>query len=314
MRIVSSLVLIVVLTFAPRGRAEKVPPLVVDRSPGAERCPDAEAIGARIEQIRGRPALDLPNPYRVTFARNDDGFSATIRTDRAGGSIRTLEHDGPNCSALGHAVALTLALLFDSDIEPKRKVDPSPPPPVPTAVAPATPPLPASPPSREATLSLAAAGLAGVLRPLSPAFSADLGLRFAPLRVSAGALWAWPQTLPLGPGMVHERLLGGFARVCLPAWQQGGLRLDACSGAFLGAVTGEAEGYTRNERRTRTWIAVPFEAALAGWTSPVGWEVSLAGLFPLRRPDYTIEGIGTAYRSPPVGALLSLRLIGIVPW
>jgi len=314
MRIVSSLLLLSVVTFSPLGRAETTPLVVVERGAGAERCPDAEAIAVKIEQIRGRPAVDPPNRYRVTLARTDDGFSATIRSDKSEGSVRTLEHDGPNCSALGHAVALTLALLLDFDLEPKKKVEP-PPPPAPTVVATAAPrPPPLPPPSRDATFSLAMAGLFGVLRPFSPALSADAGLRFVPFRVSVGALWAWPQTLAFGPGTVQQRLLGGFARICIPAWQPGSLRLDACSGALVGAITAEAAGYTRNEEQTRSWIAVPFEAALAGWTSPLGWEVSLAGLVPLRRPDYTIDGLGTVYRSPPVGALLSLRLIGIVPW
>ena len=315
MRIVSSLVVISTLTFSSRGRAETPPILVVERGVGAERCPDAEAITAKVEQIRARPAVDAPNRYRVTLARTDDGFSATIRTDTSTGSVRTLEHSGANCAALGNAVALTLELLLDSDLEPKQKVDPPPPPPAKAVVATAAPPSPSvPPPPRDATFSLAAAGLAGVLRPVSPALSADVGMRFAPLRVSAGALWGWPQTLTFGPGTVHERLLGGFARICVPAWQRGDLRLDACSGAIAGAITAEAEGYTENEQRTRSWIAVPFEAALASWSAPIGWELSLAGLLPLRRPDYTIEGLGTVYRSPPVGGMLSVRFIGIVPW
>ena len=314
MRIASILVLLSLLTFSPFGRAETTPLIVVERGAGAERCPDAETIALKVELIRGRPAVDPPNRYRVALTRTDDRFSATIRSDNSAGSVRTLEHDGPNCSTLGHAVALTLALLLDSDLELKNKVEP-PPSPAPIVVATAAPRSPSAPsPPRDATFSIAAAGLFGVLRPFSPAFSADAGFRFAPLRVSVGALWGWPQTLEFDPGTVRERLLGGFARICVPAWQPGSLRLDACSGAFAGAITAEAEGYTRNEQRTRAWIAVPFEAALAGWTSPVGWEVSLAGLVSLRRPDYTIDGLGTVYRSPPVGALLSLRLVGIVPW
>jgi hypothetical protein len=314
MRIVSSLVLLLLATFSSRARAETAL-LVVEREAGAERCPDAETITVKVEQIRGRPAVDPPNRYRVTLARTDDGFSATIRAETSASSVRTLEHHGVNCSALGHAVALTLALLLDSEIERTKKVDPPPPPPAKAVVAPVAPPPPSAPsPARDATFSLAAAGLGGVLRPVSPALSVDVGVSFAPVRVSAGALWGFAQTHGLGPGTVHERLLGGFARLCVPAWQRGGLRLDACSGAFAGAITAEAEGYTRNEQRTRSWFAVPIEAALAGWTSPVGWEVSLAGLVPLRRPDYTIDGLGTVYESPPVAALLSLRLMGIVPW
>jgi hypothetical protein len=314
MRIVSSLVVTLLVTLSTLGRAETAPPLVVERGAGAELCPDAEALGVKVQQIRGRPILDPPRGYRVTFARTDEGFAATIRSDTSAGSVRTLEHTGASCSALGHAVALTLVLLLDSDLEPK-KVEPPTPPPAPSAVAAAVPQSPpAAAASRDATFSFAAVGLAGVLRPFSPALAADLGVRFAPLRVSAGALWGWPQTLTFGPGTVHERLLGGFARVCVPAWQRGKLRLDACSGAFAGAITAEAEGYTRNETRTRSWLALPFEAALAGWTAPVGWEISVAGLVPLRRPDYTIDGLGTVYPSPPVGAMFSLRLMGLVPW
>jgi hypothetical protein len=302
------------VTLSPLGRAETAPPLVVERAAGADLCPDGEALGVKVQQIRGRPIFDPPRGYRVTFARTDDGFAATIRSDTSAGSVRTLEHTGASCSTLAHAVALTLALLIDSDLEPK-KVEPQAPPPAPIAMPTAIPqPPPVTPASREATFSFAAVGLAGVLRPFSPAVAADVGVRFAPLRVSAGALWGWPQTLTYGPGTVHERLLGGFARVCAPAWQRGNIRLDACSGAIAGAITAEAEGYTRNETRTRPWLALPFEAALAGWTSPVGWELSLAGLVPLRRPDYTIDGLGTVYRSPPVGAMFSLRLMGLVPF
>ncbi|HMI86707.1 MAG TPA: hypothetical protein VK550_21590 [Polyangiaceae bacterium] len=313
MRIVSSLVLVTLLTFSPGGRAETIATLVVERGAGAERCPDADALGTKIAQIRGRPALDSPVPYRVTFARTDDRLSATIRTE-GGSSVRNLEHDGANCSALGHAVALTLALLMDSAVEPKKEVDPPPPPPAASPVATAVPRPPASSPRREMTMSLAVAGLAGVMRPASPALSFDVGMSFAPLRLSVGALWGLPQTLQIGPGNVHENLLGGFARICVPAWERSGLRFDACSGALAGAVTAEAEGVTRNERRTRPWIALPFEAALAGWSAPVGWEISLAGFVPLRRPDFTIDGLGTAYRSPPIGAILSLRMAGIFPW
>ena len=314
MRIVSSLVLIAVVVLSPWVRAETIAPLIVERAQGAERCPDAESISARVEQIRGRAMRDPRSPYRVTFARKDDGFIATIRTDASAGGIRTLEHDGPQCAALGNAVAVTLALLFDADIEPKKKPDPTPAP-APDAVAPPVPRVPPGPSTSDgATFSLGAAALAGILRPVSPAFLAEAGVGITPFRVSAGALWAWPQTVSLGPGEVHERLIAGLARICWAPWQGNGFRLDACSGALVGAVTADAEGYTRNERRVRSWIVLPFEAALAGWTSPMGWEVSLAALLPLHRPDFSIDGVGVAYRSPPLGAMLSLRALGIFPW
>jgi len=313
MRIAASLVVTVLMTLSPAARAEKRPTLVVDRGAGAERCPDAGALGARVEQIRGKPTTDLPTAYHVTFAKKDDGFLATLRTDEGSGSVRTLEHDGTECAALGQAVAVTLALLFDSDVEQKRAA-PTVPPPAPSTVATVTKPPPPPSPSREVSLSLGPIALFGVIRPIAPAVAAEVGLAFRPLRVSAGAMFAWPQTTSLGPGTVRESLLSGFARACFTTWRSGALRFDACTGFLAGAITAEAEGYTRNEHRTRAWVALPLEAALAGWAAPIGWELSLAGLLPLMRSDFTVDGVGTAYESPPVGAMLSLRMIGIFPW
>jgi hypothetical protein len=315
MRIVSSLVLLlVVVTCSSRAAAEDTVAIVVDRAPGSERCPDAEALGARVAQIRGRAAGDAAIGYRVAFARKDDGFLATIRSATGAGSVRTLEHDGAHCGALGHAVALTLALLFDADVE--AKVVEPPPPAAPAATAaPAAPRLPSSPPrARKWSLSIGAAGLVGILRPVSPALFADTEVDFANVRLGAGGLFAFPQNLPLGPGAVRERLVGGFARGCLTTWRREFLQLDVCSGLSAGAVTAEAEGYTQNHRRTRIWIAVPVEAAFGHRASPIGWEVSIAGLVPLRRSDFTVDGVGEAYASPPLGAMLSVRVLGIVPW
>jgi hypothetical protein len=316
MRIAASLVFTALLTFSPAARAEKGPPLVVERGAGAERCPDEATLGTRVEQIRGRPATELPTAYRVTFTKTDEGFMATLRTGAGAGSVRTLEYDGAQCTALGNAVALTLALLFDSDIEQQRAASREPPrSPSTLATAtsrPSSPPSP--PPPREVTLSLGPAALFGVLRPLAPALTVEAGVALWPFRVSAGALFAWPQTTSLPPGTVQESLLSGFARACVAPWKNGALRFDACSGLFIGAITGEAAGYTLNERRTRTWIALPLEAALSGWSQPIGWELSLAALLPLRRSDFEVDGVGTAYHSPAVGGLLSLRIIGILPW
>jgi hypothetical protein len=313
MRIAASLVVTALMTLSPAAGAEKRPTLVVDRSAGAERCPDAGALGARVEQIRGKPSNDWPTSYRVTFAKREDGFVATLRTDGGSGSVRTLEYDGTECAALGQAVAVTLALLFDSDVEQMRAA-PREPAPAPSTVATTKKPPPALSPSRDASLALGPVALFGVIRPIAPALAAEAGLAFRHVRVSAGALVAWPQTTSLGPGTVREELLSGFARSCLATWRGGALRFDVCTGILVGAIAAEAEGYTRNENRTRAWIALPLEAALGGRAAPIGWELSLAALLPLVRSDFTVDGVGTAYESPPVGAMLSLRMIGIFPW
>jgi hypothetical protein len=312
MRIVSSLVMFALLLFSPSAGSGAIAPIVVERGAGAERCPEAEPIMTRVEQIRGRPADGLPAPYRVSFARKDDGFVATIRSDAAGG-VRTLEHTGAQCAALGDAVAVTLALLFDSDVAATR-VEPPPPP----AASPApSPPRPATldaPLARQLTFSLGGGALFGVLRPVSPAFLAELGARWGPARVSAGAMFAWPSDVSLGPGKVEQRAEGALARLCWAPWERGSLRVDTCSGVATGRVVGEAEGFTRNERHTRLWLAIPIEAAFANLASPVGWEMAIAGLVPIERPDFSIDGLGVAYASPPIGAMLSLRALGVLPF
>jgi hypothetical protein len=312
MRIVPRLLSFALFAFSPGAHAQPIAPIVVERGAGAERCPEAETLAIRVELIRGRPAIGLPAPYRISFARTDDRFVATIRNEATAG-VRTLEHDGAQCAALGNAVALTLALLFDSDVAPP-KIEP-PLVPVPSTLAPAPPVAPPPPPApRDVTVAIGGSAIAGVLRPVSPALVAEMGVRWDVFRVSGGAVFAWPSDIALGPGTVRQRLGGGLARFCIAPWQRGVLRLDACSGVAVAQVVGEAHGYTRNERHGRLWLAIPVEAALSGWSSRIGWEIAAAALLPIERPDFSIDGAGVAYASPPVGAMLTLRAMGIVPF
>jgi len=113
---ISCLVFIVLLARSRSGWAQQAP-LVVERGAGAEQCPDADGLSARVEQIRGHAEHELANRYRVLFTRRDDVFTAVISTGPNGVNVRVLENSGPNCSALGNATAVTLALLFDSDFQ-----------------------------------------------------------------------------------------------------------------------------------------------------------------------------------------------------
>jgi hypothetical protein len=314
MRVIASIPILVLFVAVARiGWAQELPRLVVERGAGAEPCPDASSLATRIAQIRGSPQRDLATSYRVLFTRKDDTFSAVISTGPHGANVRTLENRGSTCAALGNAAAVTLALLFDSDVAVKSNSEPSLPVVVPSAVSP--PPLPEGPKTRrDATLAIGASGLAGVLRPVSPGLTAEAGIAGTRWRMSLGAIWALPQTTALGPGTVQDQLLGGFARTCFAPWRGESLRFDVCSGAVFGLVTAEGQGYTRNESHIRPWVAVPFELSFGGWTVPAGWEVVAGGLASIRRHDFSVDNLGVAYESPPVGAMLSLRAIGMLPW
>ena len=310
----------VIGTLHGTARAQSMDALRVDRGPGAEDCPDGMSLSERISAIRGRP--DAPNheTYEVSFSHTADTFSATIRGGPNGESQRVLEGRGPTCAALAQATAVTLALLFDSEADSRSqpKPEPAPPPAPPPKIE--KPPVEAIPPPPHAhthidsTLSIGAAGLAFVLRPLSPAFTGELGLRVEGFRVGLGVLWNPTQSLSLEPGRVKESLLGGTARTCVALSRGQSVELDVCSGLFVGAVTAHAEGFTQNDRRVRSWLAVPVELSLAELSGPVGWEVSASALGTLVHPDFEVQNLGAAYRSPRVGAMLTFRAVGLWTW
>jgi hypothetical protein len=291
------------------GEVRAQPSFTVERAAGAESCPNAESLVARIEAIRRKSAPGRAD-YRVTFSLAGEEFAASI-TAGSPGQRRTILSRRPTCVALGEATAVTLALLFDSDaLEEEHPLESAPPPMAP-AVTVAGPP----PGLRGASLSVGAAGLVGALSPFSLAGIAEADGAIGRWRAGIGALWALPETQTLGPGDVREEMLSGLARVCYAPLQRGKLRMDLCSGAYVGAMTGDASGFSTESQRTRLWVALPAELVLA--YTPVrhlGWELSAGALWQLHRNDFGIDGLGVAYRSPVVAGLVSLRAVALLSW
>ena len=311
----------VVGTLHGTARAQAPVPVRVDRAAGAEDCPDAAQLAERISAIRGRADAPSDGNYQVSFSHTADTFSAVIHSGPNGESQRVLRGHGLTCASLSQATAVTLALLFDSqaDSEPRPKPEPAPAPSPPKLKDPLDEPIPVekhgSGPQIESTISAGAAGLAFVLRPLSPAFTGEIGLQIKGWRVGLGVLWNPAQSLTLEPGQVKESLLSGTARTCLAMAGTQHLHLDVCSGLFVGVLSAEAEGFTSNApRRSRAWLAVPLELALADTSAPVGWELSAAALGSLVHHDFEVTNLGTAYDAPRVGAMLTLRGVGAWGW
>jgi hypothetical protein len=229
-----------------------------------------------------------------------------------------LRDRGSTCASLEQATALTLALLLDSDDSELPLEEPEPEPaPAPPALEPPKPFEDArteKPRARHANVNLmlaaGGAGLSGVLSPIAPAIVGELGIGVGRFRAHVGALWVPEQTLDLTPGTVNETLLSAVARMCLAPWQGPHLRLDLCSGVYAGLLKVEANGYTRNDRVDKAWLAVPLELSLLTTASPMGVELGVSGLLPLRRNDFSIDNLGVAYESWPVGLLVSMRAVG----
>jgi hypothetical protein len=314
-------VLSALFTLDVNARAQGAEALSVERGVGAEDCPDVDTLSTRVANIRGHAGASSSASYSVSFSHTADTYTAVIRSGPNGESQRVLEGHGAACAALAQATAVTLALLFDSGPEgapPPKPEPPPPPPPPPKTPDPLSEPVPVEEPRRAAridsTVSLGAAGLVGVLRPVSPAVIGELGLHVARFRVGLGALWSPMQSFTLDPGAVHESLLAGTARTCFALTHSDGLSFDLCSGLFVGVMTAQADGFTRNDRRVRPWLAVPLELSLAQLSGPVGWELSGAALGSLVHHDFEVDNIGVVYRSPRVGAMLSLRAVGLWSW
>jgi hypothetical protein len=284
----------------------------VTRAPGAESCPDAVALRARVEQVRGQQTTGAASAYHVAFAQQAGVFRASIRVGSSS-SVRTLHDRGVSCAALEQATAVTLALLLDSEAaaEPSSEAPlPSPPPARPASLVPASPAPAREPPSARLTLSLGGSALAGVLRPLAPAAVADVGISVHRFRTTIGLLWLPRQELAFGPGRLELSLLGGAARTCLAPWLGRALRLDVCSGVYAGTAKASARGYTQNAAADKAWLAVPLELSLTTRPAPVGLELGATALLPLRREDFAIDNLGVAYESWPIGFALSLRVVG----
>jgi hypothetical protein len=307
---------------APEGARERehehTPPsfLSVTRAEGAESCPDAEALREHVDRLRGHQATREPSAYRVRFSYHGGVFRADIRVGESPGA-RVLRDRRSTCASLEQATALTLALLLDSDASelPPEKNEPEPERPPAVEQPPARDQGPAQPDRRKnAThfaLSLGGGALFGVVQPVAPTVLGELGIGVNRFRTGIGVLWLPTQTREFGPGQLRQKLFSGVARTCLTAVQANQTRFDLCSGIYAGLLTVEASDYTRNGSADKAWLAVPLGFALATTSSPVGVEVAASALIPLRRNDFSIDNLGVAYASWPVGMLLSMRAVGV---
>lgn len=302
-------------------------PLSVSRAPGADDCPDAAALLARIERIRGAQMHGGQPGYRVSFARDSAGIHAEITSAQSAGA-RVLDDSGPDCAALAQATAVSLALLFDADVRALADAAASTPEAAPMESRVATTPRDAQrasalgtddvqPAPREdadhaaalhASAALGAGLLIGVTGPSALALALELGLEGDVLGLRLGAHYALPHVIDVAAGEVRESLIAGSLTGCFAAWSASPWRLEGCAGALLGALHASAHGFAQDRSGTRLWSALAFDVRLGHAPDPLGAAVVLSVLIPLRRQDFAIEGAGVAYPSLPVAALFGVRI------
>jgi hypothetical protein len=74
-----------------------------------------------------------------------------------------------------------------------------------------------------------------------------------------------------------------------------------------------ARGYTSNAQTKQLWLSLPIELSARYVLGPLALGLGVSALIPLRRPDFSIDGLGSAFESWPVSPLISLRLEAAVP-
>jgi len=321
--------LVGVLAWPGTAHAQVALPVEVEREAGADDCPDSAALIARIQKIVGPGARLEATPYRVTFSRGPQAYSAAIRLGSDGATVRYLQAREPSCASLAHATAIALAVLFDADTTatgseenaPENAAEEKTAPPL-TLPPVTTKPRAADndeeeeerrPVSRSSArvdpwFALGASALVGVLRPIVPAFVADAGLEVQRFHASAGAVWALPQDIPLPPGSAHEKLLSGNVRACFALAYRESSRFDLCSGVLAGMAKADASGFTETEQHTELFLAFPAELSFAGRSRFIGLQAGAAALVLAPPNQFEVEGVGPTYRPAKVAGMFTLRV------
>jgi hypothetical protein len=343
---VSAAAVLIALTIVSLARAAPVAATLSVRRDGAENCPDGATVQASVERILGRSFRSRDDSPRqitaeITFRHSPRGLDAVVRARGARQGERTLTDPGPTCAALAQAVAVTVALLLDerplqTEASPATSAPATPATSAPSAPAtsarpavqtsaPSAPPTPPPNPnpapgatSRSARASPLFPIWAGFLTGVSlgqvgaPSFAPglELGGDFLPSwSARVGAEFVLPRDRPLAPGVVAVSLLGGDVALCRALWQRELVfRTALCAEGSVAALHGTATGYPSTTSSTFLWVALGGRAELEGTIAQwFVWGLEASLLAPVRRQTFSIEPLGIAYESSPIGGAVRLR-------
>ncbi|WP_438022292.1 hypothetical protein [Sorangium sp. So ce233] len=296
-------------------------PAAAAPAPSLAGDPRSSAGGA--PPAAGTPASagGLPE-YEVHFLRTETTYTAVLQ---AGGRARQLSSEaGATCGELVEALALTIAILLDSEPAPAppSPVAPAPPPAAPAPVMPARrpapPPPPRQPPSWDVSAELGAAGTVGMLDPFRPAAMGGVSLRRRAWSAGLGAVWLPRQDIDIAPGVASIGLVAATARGCATiAGELDEVRLSACAASMLGAVHGAGRGFTPDREDAALWFAVGASAIAEGplfGTRALGWSARATLLAPVARARFTVDRRASSEAGAPVttDAVLDPSPVGLL--
>ena len=314
-----------------------LPDLLVHRTEDTADCPDSVALAARVDRHMKRPAVrpraDLGTPGKdrpsldVQIYRSEAGYTAIVQT---GEKTRQITDNGATCRGLADAMAITLAILLDTEVPlppPEPPAPPEPPPNVP--FTPRLPPMPlvdAKPttaPLPEAAADVAtftlpprtfrivagagATAATGLLTRLALGGTGHVGLGIGRVfSVEAGFLVLPTQTVPYAGKVkgasptatptVDLQLTSALFRLCATArLVSEETRAGLCAEALIGTIHGEGRGFIVNQSATDPWIAANLGAILE---QTLFWRLSLvtrASVYvPILRRSFTVDNVDAA--------------------
>jgi hypothetical protein len=152
-------------------------------------------------------------------------------------------------------------------------------------------------------------GLAfGIVRPFAPVVLLNGGVEIGHASLAIGGLWIPQETIGLAAGTVNVQLISADARACAFMFRR--TRLGACANTFAGALIASAHGFATGFEKRRPWFALGLEAFLEGVLSPLvlRYRLSAGAVVPLHAEVFAVTGAGSAYDTPPLGALVTLAI------
>jgi hypothetical protein len=337
--------------------------LLVSRAPSAMDCPDARQLsrdpilsggrssrstgagaakqaggGSSARHLAGEPILVVT----VRLEREGAEFVATFRAEGRRVGVRTLRTAGPTCAGLHDALRVSLAVLFDAEVEDELAD---------TSVATSEPPssdpqerrlgrgtvvalgddsrlaraagtdtrgpfqgeLPSTS-SNGGAFAVGAAATHGLSNRVSASAYADFMVRSGPWDAAAGAFWMPEQSMSIEPGALLVQQWGGRLKGCGALIHRNGRgRLSLCALGTLAELRASSRGL---------WVNTALRRAL--WTFGAGPEAEVPllarlavglqafALFSPHSEAFEIAGVDTRFEtnrfSGWVGADLRLRI------
>jgi hypothetical protein len=257
-----------------------------------------------------------------------------VRVVQSGGKTRTLSDKGSTCGGLAAALAVSIAVMLDTDPLPPAPDPPSPPSPPPIALEPSPAPVAPAPrpprPSfeedrftepRRFRVAIAAGPTLtdGLLRPLAAGIVGELELRFGRFSVGMGVLALPSQTISYAPGQVTLSLTTGVLHGCAAPVSIGGsqfaggedeaIRFALCIDGVGGSIRGAGQGYKTDSTSSLPWASAGASALFVQrlW-GPLSWGARAWLLFPLVKQSFVVDNGGTAFAPSSVGGALDLGL------